>query len=187
MATFRLFFSGERAGPKLRRNLQGQAKRVREAMGRAAQAVGDRILVRGRRDIQGAGRFGTRWTEGFTATVRIADNGNVRLDVRHAVPYWSVFQYGKEIQGKPLLWIPMSFASDAQGVRARDFPGRLFRVDRIAGGAPLLLTADTRPAEVKYFGKESVTIPKKFHLVEIARDESRNLGQFYKHEMARRK
>jgi len=35
------------------------------------------------------------------------------------------FQFGKVIHGKPLLFIPFSFAKDAQGVNARDY-GPLF-------------------------------------------------------------
>lgn len=82
------------------------------------------------------------------------------------------------ISGKPLLWIPLDFASDAKGVRARDYPGRLFRVDR-AGKAPLLLSDDGP----KYFGKEQVRIPKKWHLRQIAAQVSRKMNSYFKRAM----
>lgn len=100
------------------------------------------------------------------------------------VPYWTVFQFGKVIQGRPLLWIPLSFATDAQGVMARDYPGPLFRVDR-AGKAPLLMTNVGKRAEAKYFGKESVRIPKKFHLIEICTRIGRGLAEMYRGQFRR--
>jgi hypothetical protein len=57
------------------------------------------------------------------------------------VKFWRVFQNGAIIHGKPMLWIPLSFAKDAQGIRAKDYPGKLFRVDRKGGLAPLLMTS----------------------------------------------
>jgi hypothetical protein len=109
--------------------------------------------------------------------------GNVRLAFTHDVPYFMVFQRGAVIRGKPLLWIPLSFAGDAQGVMARDYPGRLFRVDRKSGAAPLLLAGN--PAEPKYFGKEQVRIPKKFRVIEIIREGARELAEFFKNRMRR--
>jgi hypothetical protein len=161
----------------LERNLARNLERVRVGMTEAANQASTEILERGRADISGAGQFGNRWTSGLTSQITEQPK-TVTITVRHAVPYWSVFQYGKTIRGKPLLWIPLSFAREAQGVRARDFPGRLFRVDRKAGGAPLLLSAaDKQP---KYHGQTEVTIPKKFHLVEICHDVAGQLGQLYR-------
>jgi hypothetical protein len=95
-----------------------------------------------------------------------------------------VFEEGRIIRGNPLLWIPLSFADDAQGVMARDYPGQLFRIDR-AGKSPLLMASGGPggKAQPKYFGRESVTIPKKWHLREIAKQVSRRLGEFYREAM----
>jgi hypothetical protein len=150
-------------------------------MREAAKDAKNEIEKRGRADIAAAGRFGSRWTDGFRVSVS-EGGGHVRIEAKEAVPYWSVFQYGAIIHGKPLLWIPLSFADDAQGVRARDYPGQLFRVDRKGGKAPLLLTPGS-PAKPKYFGKEFVTIPKKFHLLEIIRDVAKNFRNLYKENM----
>jgi hypothetical protein len=162
----------------LQQSLTKAAKDIHASMVEAANAASATILSRGRADISGAGRFGARWTTGLTADVEDKPPTSVDITVRQAVPYWSVFQYGKTIHGKPLLWIPLSFAREAQGVRARDFPGRLFRVDRKSGGAPLLLSADDK--QPKYHGQSEVTIPKKFHLVEICHDVAGQLGQLYR-------
>lgn len=176
----RITFGDTQAGRKFKRGIKRQSDRVREATRGTAHEMARLILERGRRDIARAGNFGSRWIEGFKAVVN-EGGGFTRIRVTHDVPYWTVFQTGKKIDGKPLLWIPLSFADDAIGLRARDYPGPLFRVDR-EGKAPLLLTTGGEP---KYFGKESIRIPKKFHLLEIAAEVSRRAGDIYKKHFKR--
>jgi hypothetical protein len=182
MEPIRITVIGEPIASALNRNIAKQQQRVQKAIGAAAAKLGDSIVAKGREDISSAGKFGARWTTSGL-TYDITPEGIVStINIREAVPYWRVFQYGAVISGKPLLWIPLSFATEAQGVSAKDFPGRLFRVDRKSGGVPLLLSAEDK--QPKYHGQESVTIPKKFHLVEIATLEAQKFGELYKIEMA---
>lgn len=174
MTTLRITVGNTQAGARFRRSLRNKSVAVRAAMRATANEAAQQIETDGRANIAGAGNFGARWTDGWKATVG-EGGGFIRIRVTMGVPYWTVFQHGKVIQGKPLLWIPLSFATDAKGVRARDYPGQLFRVNR-ASGAPLLLTTGGEP---KYFGKESVTIPKKFRLLEIVRKVSQSMRQLY--------
>jgi hypothetical protein len=181
MIEIKITVEGPPVGPQLDARLERIKLRIQRAIGNASGKLADNILTAGRADITGAGRFGARWTQGLTSG--IAGEGLIRtITIREAVPYWRVFQYGAIIHGKPLLWIPLSFAGIPPGTRARDFRGRLFRVDRKGGGAPLLLSADDK--KPKYFGAKSVRIPKKFHLVEIARAEANTFGALYRVEMA---
>lgn len=182
MTGLRVTLKNKQLGPKTKRSILRNAPRVRAAARAAAHEAADAIEEACRADIAGAGNFGSRWTDGFKATVG-EGGGHIRIRVSMAVPYWSVFQTGKVIYGKPLLWIPLSFADDAIGIRARDYPGQLFRVDRRVG-APLLMAPGT-PAKAKYFGKESVTIPKKFHVLEIIRSISRNIPKLYRDNFKR--
>lgn len=177
MTSLRINFLGENPGLLFSRSYAKEAARVRRAMRAAAQDVVDEFLDQGREDIKGAGKFGSRWTDGLQGKIT-EGGGNIKISFTQAVPYWTVFQNGQVIHGKPLLWIPLDFAADAKGVLARNYSGRLFRVDRKSGKAPLLLAAGN-PAQPKYFGKESVTIPKKFHLTEIARQVARRIGELY--------
>lgn len=179
--TVRLFLAGERVGPQLRRSNARHMQRMRSAQRGAARDVVDYVETRGRANIAGAGRFGKRWTGGFIGRVVGRGRDDVDIVFTMKVPYWRVFQDGATISGRPLLWIPLSFAKQAQGKRARDYPGKLFRVDRKSGKAPLLLGGT--PPTPKYFGIASVRIPKKFRLVEIAREGAKKLGQFYKEHM----
>ena len=176
MAAIRIYVDGDKAGPLFKRAVTRQADKVRTALRAGAKDAASEIETKGRADIRNAGNFGSRWTDGFNAKVT-EGGGNIRISVTEDVPYWTVFQFGKVIQGKPLLFIPFSFASDAKGKNARDY-GPLFRVTRKSDGLVMLL-APGKPAQPKYFGKASVTIPKKFHLIEIARDVAKKMGAFY--------
>lgn len=167
-------------GDKIGRKFSFGTKRFGEKAIKAGQAAAkrakDEIEYRGRQDIRAGGRFGsTRWQEGFHAKLSYQSRQDLSIRITHDVPYWVVFEEGRVIHGKPMLWIPLHFATEAWGIRARDYPLPLFRVDR-EGKAPLLLDA-TGP---KYFGKESVTIPKKWHLRQIVRDVSRHINQYYR-------
>lgn len=136
----------------LQQSLAKAMKDISASMKEAADAASKAILDRGRADISGAGRFGARWTEGLTSTIEEEPPSKVTITVREAVPYWTVFQYGKVIHGKPLLY---------------------FKPDR-----PIFYRGKTTmPAVISV---RSVTIPKKFHLVEICHDVAGQLGQLYR-------
>lgn len=173
--TIRITFGDKQAGRKFKQAMVRQRGKVHETAMQAARLAAHLIEERGRQNIAAAGNFGRRWLDGLKATVT-QGGGNIRIRVTHDVPYWRVFQTGKVIRGKPLLWIPLSFADDAQGISAKDYPQPLFRVDRKVG-APLLLAPGGVP---KYFGKEQVKIPKKFRLLEIAAEVSRDIGDIYR-------
>lgn len=160
------------------------SSRHRRALLNATKEARDVALRHARINIRQAGKFGTRWTEGLTGEIVLKKDA-VTTEYRHAVPYFSVFQFGKIIHGKPLLWIPLSFARDAQGIRARDFPGGLFRVDRKSGKAPLLFSRNS--AEPKYFGIDKVRIPKKFRVLEIIREVSRNIKLLFVEQLGKQR
>lgn len=179
MTDLRLSFDGEKVGRAYSRNISRNRTRVLAAMRGTADAIATKGLVLGRADIKKASPAfakSKRWAPGLFA--KITEGGGViKVTFGHIVSYFMVHQKGATIRGKPLLWIPLSFAKDAQGIMARDFKEPLFRVDR-AGKAPLLLSAaDKQP---KYFGIEEVKIPKRFHVIEIIRDLSRNASAEYR-------
>lgn len=167
-----LRFTVSAIGPRYASLLQRKADQIQASAVAAMEQTRDEILARGRADIAGAGSFGRRWTDGLQGEVTEAP-GEIDLKITHNVEYFMVFQRGAMIRGKPLLAIPLSFAGVPKGTYARNFPGGLFRVNRKSGAAPLLLSrADKQP---KYFLRESVTIPKKFRVLEIIAEESKNL------------
>jgi hypothetical protein len=87
------------------------------------------------------------------------------------VTYWKIFQYGATINAKNpsgMMWIPLSSAQ--KGVWPRAYPGKLFR----RGNALF----DAESQEPKYAGTPSVTIPKKWHLIEIVQEEAQKASTF---------
>lgn len=184
MADLRITFREKNFGRLFSRSIKGQGRRVERAWAATARDARDTILDLARADISGAGNFGPRWTRGLKGQIVAGGSKDFRIFFTHAISYFTVFTKRTVIRGRPLLWIPLSFASDAIGVLASNFPGGLFRVDRKAGGAPLLLSV--RTGEPKYFGKASVTIPKKFAFFEIIRSVARDLRNIYKQNVAAR-
>lgn len=133
------------------------------------------IKKAGDADIQAAGKFGQRWTAGLHVVVE-GGLKNMRISMYHDIDYAGIFETGGVIRGSPMLWIPLSF-STAKGIPAREFGGGLFTVNRTTGGPPLLFSmADKQP---KYFGVESVTIPKKFHLAQVQKSVMANFRQIF--------
>jgi hypothetical protein len=126
-----------------------------EALLEAVENVATEIEAKGHGDITGAGNFGSRWTEAFKAKVSVGGDA-VKLDVTMTVPYWTVFQFGKVIHGKPLLY---------------------FAPTKAVGG---LLGMSTLPTVIS---KHSVTIPKKFHLIEIAEAEAKQVPLLFRRKL----
>lgn len=173
--TLRLIIDAKTAGRQLVHGMVIAQNRIMNSVAKTANEAAALFLRLGRTDIRGAGRFGRRWTEGLTADVNITPPAST-ITIFHKVPYWRVFEYGAVIRGKPMLWIPLSFANIPKGKRARDYSGQLFRVDRI-GKAPLLLSR--RDKKPKFFGKQQVRIPKKFHLRELAAAVGNRMREIY--------
>lgn len=174
--------NGDQLGRKWQERVKNYNERRIRAIQGAAYLAAAEIEDEGRADMRAGGDFGSaRWQEGLHAKVSFGSRTDLNIRVTHDVKFWVVFEEGRTIHGKPLLWIPLSFATDAKGIMARDYSAPLFRVDR-AGKASLLMTGGGKghKAEAKYFGKEQVIIPKKFHLREICRQVSRNMSKFYR-------
>lgn len=169
--------NGDKLGPQFKAGVQKFVKKNQRAQLAAAQRVASEIETEGRANIRAGGNFGsTRWQEGFRAKLSFISAQNLVIRITHSVKYWRVFEEGRTIVGRPLLWIPLSFSqAGSLKVRAKDFPGKLFRVNRL-GKAPLLMS-DQGP---EYFGKESVRIPKKWRLRAITKQVARRMGRYYR-------
>lgn len=184
MTTVRVYVAGERAGPKFTRGTVRQREAVLASTRAAARDVATAIEKRGRENIRSAGRFGSRWTEGLTAPVT-EGGGSIRVGVAHTLLKvgFRVHQFGATIKAKNpsgLLWIPFPGAG-TQGIMARDYPGKLFRITSKRGNQVLMDAATKTP---KFFGRASVRIPKRFKVVEIATEEARKIQTYYDKRLA---
>ena len=169
--------NGDQLGPKFKAQVKRFSEKQVLAIQKAANDVAQDIEQLGRANIRAGGNFGSaRWQQGFRAKVSFQGRTSLTIRITHIERLWVVFEEGRIIRGRPLLWIPLSFANAGRlKVRARDYPGKLFRVNR-PGRAPLLLD-DNGP---QYFGKEQVRIPRKWHLRDIVKRAARSMNRRYK-------
>jgi hypothetical protein len=159
---------------KLKENFEGAASRFDRAITAAANMAASMIVDQSKADIASAGAFGDDFTSGLHAAVE-KTGSNIQISITHDDPRAALFENGGKIEGQPLLWLPLS-GTDAEGVRAGEYPGGLFSVQR-RDGLPLLFSiSDKLP---RYFGIESVTVPKKFHIHEIAISVMQNFRQIF--------
>jgi hypothetical protein len=162
------------SGVKKKMDKLGQV--VRGAMRETAEETADAILFRGAEDIADAGNFGDRWQEALHADIKetqrtVYVNAFMKAD-EPPVTFWKVFEYGATIKPKDAtyLWLPF-LKNNQTGVWPRAYPGELFYTTS-KKGTPLAGDKDTK--QWMYFGLDEVTIPKKFHLTEIIKDEAKN-------------
>jgi hypothetical protein len=81
-----------------------------------------RITERVRHDIRSAGNFGAKWTDAFHVEVRTYESNVVTVIGVMDNPFWTVFQYGKTITGKPWLWFkpaPGRIQGDPKVIKVR--------------------------------------------------------------------
>lgn len=179
---FRVF--GERVGPAFRRNLDLTYGRLADATRFALNDARNRIITAGRADIAKGGNFGRRWQEGLKADITPEGRrtANLIMSVYHEIPYARVFEFGALIKGRPLLWIPLPW--NPHKVRARDFPGRLFRVNRKGKKNPLLMQSDgAGKATAMYVGVKQVRLKRRFHLRTIVRRVAKQIPFLFKRAM----
>jgi hypothetical protein len=175
---FRLVMKDQQVGRQFSTRMAERGREFKQAIVQVARETKDEMVREGRDEIRRSGNFGSsRWIDGFNGEVTVQGD-DISIVMTHDVPYWTTHQFGATIHGRPLLWIPLSFAQDAQGVRARDFPGQLVRVDRKSGGAPLLIEVPS--GDPKYSGHASVKIPKRWNLVEEIREIAKQIPERFR-------
>jgi len=146
--------------PKWSNVLAGLGDRFDEAVSVAMNMAASMARQKATADILSAGKFGARWVSALQVTVG-GSVSNMKISMSLNLPGADIFETGGQIQGDPLLWLPLS-GTDAEGIQARNYGGLFSGLS--SKGTPLLFSlADKLP---KYFGIESVTVPKLFHLRE---------------------
>jgi hypothetical protein len=161
-------------GPQFKTQMAGLADRMARAIDTVMNMLQSMISDAAKADIAEAGNFGERWTDGLHVNLEGAAP-NMRLYMTHDIDYAGIFETGGEISGRPLLWIPLS-GTDAVGIRASAFGDGLFST-KTRGGRPLLFSVTDR--KPRYFGIESVTIPKKFHLADDVNNVMANFRSIF--------
>jgi len=173
--------NGKEAGDKVMQRAKKYQAAIVQSVEKAAKEVQTRIKNDGDKNIKAGGKFGARWTNAWQVT-STAKGVDAEIRARHAIWYAGVFEYGAVIHGKPMLWIPLSYTNVK--VRARDYPGGLFRVKRKRDGLELLLSRSSK--KPIYFGKRRVRIPKKWSLRRITSENAMRFKAIYRREFRSR-
>lgn len=163
----------------------GHTKDIEKAADAAIREVGAEILRRGRSHISSTG-FSRRWAQGLK--LRFYEHGerNAISDVAfvyHSNPLASVFETGRTIVGRPLLWMPLRSTPRLPGGQ-RATPrrwvaayGPLFRI-RSRGRRPLLMGKPPGQPNAKpiplFVGLDQTQIRDTWNLRELFEDVSKN-------------
>lgn len=184
--TLQIIFRSPLAGPQWRRQMELKVRRIARASSLGTEFAAKEIEREGRIKISQAGNFGQRWQRGLHAD-RFPKSGyviNNRIDVYHTHVGATVHEFGATIQGRPLLWLPLSFAN--LKMRAAEYGKRygLFYVARGGGKKPLLLSKhDHKP---KYVGVQSVRIPARWGIRAVCRKVMANFATYYNRNLIQR-
>lgn len=177
--SFRLRFVGLDFGTAYRTAVAEDLRLMAKAIKLTTLDIAQSIEREGKRDIAGAGKFGRKWIEGFhvDVTPRSGALTNSVISVSHDIPFAFIFETGGTIRGKPIMWVPLSFAKLRKD---EDFTGGMFRVNR-KGKPPLLFSViDKKP---KFVGLARVFLRKRFHIRRIVLEQFRRIPQTYERFM----
>jgi len=125
-------------------------KKMQAATVGAMNRVVDEAKAKGRTSIAGGG-FSGRWQNALRS--RVYPNESTPLSpagiVWHKIKYWTAFQDGATVSGKPMLWLPLPDVPRGQGTHPltpkqyRDRIGPLRSVNR-PGKPPMLVGRGSR-------------------------------------------
>jgi hypothetical protein len=141
---------------EFKKGLDETRDRYGQAMAVSRNMIASMMQTQVAADVAGAGKYDTR----AVSTLVEGDTITTTIDV----PGADLLESGGTIYGHPLLWIPFS-GTDAEGIQASSYGDKLFSVNRLTGGVPMLFSIKDRAP--KYFGVPNVNVPKKFHVADI--------------------
>jgi hypothetical protein len=158
-----------------------------EILKAAAGAVDDAAqlaVTQGRANIASAG-FPTRWQNALAyATDKGADPSSPSATIFDRIGFASVFETGKTIGGKPLLWLPIE-SNLGTGVKSPKKYGKKLVSVNVAGKPPLLFDASDRKRGPLFVGVSQVNIRKRFDLRRIFTEAAGQMGEFYQKRLDR--
>lgn len=123
----------------------GIERRLERAAGQTAKAFSDQAKAAGRASIA-AGGFGPKWQNALRTKIFPPGGQSLKpaVMVYHKIPYSGVFEEGRRIFGKPMLWLPLPNAPLGHGARRLSVSsfekqtGQKLVLIRTLGGPPLL-------------------------------------------------
>jgi hypothetical protein len=148
----------------------------------ALRETASEAVDEGRKDIAAAGPGfrHAQWISGLRFRMLGATKGgepslDAKAIISHRYGIAGVFEYGATIHGKPLLWIPTRHGAPTPSKSGKKLVSATIR------GKPMLFDASDHDPHRKplYIGVPSVTIPKTFHITQIAEQHAAQIEQAF--------
>jgi hypothetical protein len=172
--------------PKWLKLIRDKQRPVATAAVQALRDVAAVAVQEGRQDIAAAGSGFThaKWLSGlqYKSVDYQTQGGEPSLEARaiifHTYGIAGVFESGATIHGKPLLWLPTDAGLARLGGVRRPSRSRKKLTFATVKGVPMAFDVADKARDRKplYIGVPQVTIPKKFHIVDIVRKNAAKLG-----------
>lgn len=164
-----------------------KVKIVRSVILHTANKIAKEIRTRGRADIKAGGNFKKNFIKAFFSMKlrKSLTGGSVSIvRVGSHVPFFGIYEYGGEIVGHPLLWIPIGDAALPHASKyEKTFKTKLVKIISKKGVPLLVVNPNSKKGikgELLYFGVKSVHEKKIFHIREIANSESARVSEYYR-------
>lgn len=173
------------ATPAWLKMIREKERPVATAAVEALRETANNAVAEGRSDIgaAGPGFRHAQWQSGLkNRMVGATKDGVPSLQAKeiifHRYGIAGVFEFGATIHGNPLLWIPTKHGAPTASQSGKKLVSATVR------GKPVLFDASDHDPHRKplYIGVPSVTVPKKFHIIEIVTKHVAKIAQlFVKH------
>ena len=171
--------------PKWLAMIRAKEQPVAVAAEAALRDVAADAVQEGRADIAAAGEGFTHaeWLSGLQYRVfgdRVGGQATLSgvATIFHKYGIASVFETGATIKGHPLMWVPTDKGlARLGGARRPSRSGKKLTFATVKGVPMAFDAADkVRDRKPLYIGLPSVSIPKKFHIVDIVKKHAARLG-----------
>jgi hypothetical protein len=182
--------------------IRDKERPVAKAAVEALQEVATEAVAEGRSNIAASGHFTKGWVTGLQYQLIDAEEAGepslqAKAEIYHTIGLAGVFEQGITIAGRPLLWIPTNPAYG--NIPPRRYPKKL--VSATVRGTPMLFEARIplrgldpgarkrrwmlEPVGVErrpiYIGVPSISIPKKWRIIEIVKQHASEFGTAFLH------
>lgn len=163
--------------PSISEVLEEKSKGISSALKATVKESAKHIESAGRKHLSSAGFKSPRWA----TSLNVEAVGDDKILARETMWQWAVFEKGATIRSKRRgpVWVPLS--SGGAKVRARDYPGGLFKVDRKGGAPSLLLSRETK--KPLYVAVEQVTLRKRLSLVDTITKAAEEIPEIFQEKV----
>jgi hypothetical protein len=147
---------------------------VTDAAVAALKETASDAVTEGRSNIAASGRFSGAWVSGLKFSLQDAGLQS-KATIFHSMGKAGVFEFGANIEGRPLLWIPTTPGAPPAGKSGKKLVSATIR------GQPVLFDAGDPDRHKKplYIGVPAIRIAKKWRITEIVEKHAAQITELF--------